>query len=152
MRGAFGFVPWEFSKGELLEIAVEGLAPDVVLNRRHWVLPVAEGVAWVGATHQPGVREVVPTALGRVQLEASARDLLVETPFTIVGQRAGVRVNLPDKRPVAGRHPEQPRLGLFNGLGGKGALWAPLLARQWVSHLLQGTPFDAEIALDRFAQ
>lgn len=149
--GAFGFVPWEFSHGEMLELAVEGLAPDVVLNRRHWIVPVAAGTAWVGATHMPGVHEVAPTSSARLTLEASARDLLgAAHPFVVTGQRAGVRVNLPDKRPVAGRHLERPRLGLINGLGAKGALWAPMLARQWVEHLKLGAPFDPEVNVARF--
>lgn len=147
----FRFVPWEFSHGEMLELAVAGLAPDVVLNRRHWIVPVGDGQAWVGATHAPGVREAAPTSAARTVLEAGARDLLgAARPFVVTGQRAGVRVNLPDKRPVAGRHPDSPRLGLCNGLGAKGALWAPLLARQWVEHLTLAAPFDPEVDVARF--
>lgn len=147
--GTFDFVPWEFSQGEMIEIAVEGLAPDVVLNRGHWVLPVAEGRAWAGATHEPGKCDATPTAEARETLEASARRLLGRS-FQIVGQRAGVRVNLPDRHPVAGRHPENSRLGAINGLGAKGVLLAPMLARQWADHLTQGTAFDREIDLARF--
>ena len=66
------------------------------------------------------------------------------------GQMAGVRVNLPDKHPVVGRHPAMTRLGLLNGLGSKGALHAPALARQWVNHLTEGVPFDAEVDVARF--
>jgi glycine/D-amino acid oxidase-like deaminating enzyme len=149
---AFRFVPWESSHGEMLELAVAGLAPDVVLNRRHWIVPVGAGLAWVGATHAPGVHEAALTSAARTALEASARDLLGGAhPFVVTGQRAGVRVNLPDKRPVAGRHPTWPRLGLCNGLGAKGALWAPLLARQWVNHLATGAAFDPEIDVARFS-
>jgi glycine/D-amino acid oxidase-like deaminating enzyme len=146
---SFGFVPWEFSKGEVLELAVTGLEPDVVLNRRHWVLPVGGDAAWVGATHEPGVHDAQPSSAARATLEASARELLAR-PFRVTAQRAGVRVNLPDKRPVIGRHPEQPRLGLINGLGAKGALVAPLLARQWTEHLTTGAAFDPEIDVLRF--
>jgi len=148
----FDFVPWEFSKGELLELAVRGLTPDVVLNRGHWVVPVGPGVAWVGATHDPRARDTESSESARMSLEASARELLgVERPFQVTGQRAGVRVNLPDKHPAAGRHPAHPRLGLINGLGAKGALWAPMLARQWVNHLTEGVPFDVEVNVQRFA-
>ena len=151
-REDFRFVPWEFSKGEVLTIAVEGLAPDVVLNRRHWITPVGEGSAWVGATHAPGVRESRPGEAARVALEKSARELLGGRDFAVTGQRAGVRVNLPDKRPVAGRHPERERIGLINGLGSKGGLWAPFLARQWAEHLATGKPFDPETDLRRFGR
>jgi glycine oxidase len=147
--GEFNFVPWEFSQGEMLEVAVEGLARDVVLNAGHWILPVATDAAWVGATHRPGVLDRQPTVAGRAVLEASAR-MLLGRPFHVTGQRAGVRVNLPDKRPVAGRHPQNPRLGLINGLGAKGALYAPMLARQWVGHLATGAGFEPEIDVRRF--
>jgi glycine oxidase len=150
---AFSFLPWEYSKGELIEIAVEGMARDVVLNRGHWVLPTGPAIALVGATHQPGLRDSTLTDAARVSLETSARELLgPERPFRVVGQRAGVRVHLPDKRPAAGRHPQHSSLGVVNGLGGKGALWAPMLARQWVNHLTEGVPFDPEIDVARFAR
>ncbi len=148
--GAFDFVPWEFSKGEILTLAVDGLAPDVVLNRGHWVLPLTPGVAAVGATHEPDIADVTPTAAARRILEASAAALL-ERPFTVTGHAAGVRVNLPDKRPVVGRHPANARLGTLNGLGAKGALLAPWLARQWVQHVAAGAPFDAAVDVARFS-
>jgi glycine/D-amino acid oxidase-like deaminating enzyme len=153
LSGRLDFLPWEFSKGEILELAVNGLAPEVVLNRRHWVLPVGPGKAWVGATHEPGVRDSEPSSGAREMLIESAKVLLKHTGgFAITGHRAGVRVNIPDKRPVAGRHPDEPRIGVLNGLGAKGALWAPMLARQWVNHLTRGTPFDPEIDVQRFGE
>lgn len=145
----FAFVPWAYSKGELLELAVAGLAPDVVINRRHWVAPFGTERAWVGATHEPGVVDPAPTASARATLEASARELLPQG-FAVVGQRAGIRVNLPDKLPVVGRHPTQPNLGVLNGLGAKGALYAPWLAQQWVAHLQSGAAFAPEVAVTRF--
>lgn len=142
-------VPWEFSRGEMIEIAVEGLDPGVILNRGHWVLPVAEGRAWIGATHEPGVVDAVTTAAARAALERSAREI-IGRPISVIVQRAGIRVNLPDKRAVAGRHPEHSRVGLINGLGAKGVLLAPFLARQWLNHLTEGVAFDPEIAVTRF--
>lgn len=153
-EGGFAFVPWEFSKGEVLEIEVRAgaLERDVVLNRRHWVAPTTERTAWVGATHEPGVVNVAPSAAARDLLEASARRLMGEETFTVVGHRAGVRVNLPDKLPVAGRHPERRRLGVINGLGAKGALWAPRLAEMWLRHWQSGAEFEAEIDVGRFGR
>lgn len=147
---AFDFVPWEFSKGQLLSVSVGGLDPAVVLNGGHWVLPLSHGEAMVGATHEVSFVDLTPTAAARAELEASAAMLLDGRPFAVSGHRAGVRVNLPDKRPVVGRHPERSRIGLVNGLGAKGVLWSPLLARQWMNHLTEGVPFEAEIAVERF--
>ncbi len=145
----FDFVPWEFSKGEILTVAVEGLDPGVILNDGHWVLPLAPGVAKVGATHEPGRKDVIPTAAARAVLEAEAAALL-RRPFTVNGHEAGLRITLPDRRPVAGRHPADPRLGVLNGLGTKGAMVAPWLARQWVHHLTEGVPFEPEVDVARF--
>lgn len=145
----FSFVPWEYSKGEMLEIAAPDLAPDVIVNRGHWVCPSTSGRAWVGATHEPGAIDAVASTAARGALEASARQLLGRE-FRVIGQRAGVRVNLPDKRPAVGWHPTIPRLGLLNGLGAKGALWTPMLAAQWREHLVHGTPFESESDVRRF--
>ena len=151
LGGKFSFVPWEYSKGEVLTLAVNGLAPDVIVNRGHWLLPIRPGVAWAGATHQPGLMDVTPTAEARATLAQSVHRLLPGLAVTVTGQMAGVRVNLPDKHPVVGRHPANARLGIFNGLGAKGALLAPALARQWVNHLTEGVPFDAEVGVERFS-
>ncbi len=146
----FHFLPWTFSKGETLEVETPGLAANVILNRRHWVLPVGSERAWVGATALPGVLDAAPTEGARATLEASARTMLPGHALQVVGHTAGIRVYLPDKHPVAGRHPTLANLGLINGLGSKGALHAPSLARQWVQHLMTGAPFDAEVAVERF--
>ena len=145
-------VPWEFSKGETLELKVAGLAPGVIVNRGHWLLPVGPGVAWVGATHEPGKTNTTVTAAARAALEASVVALVGRWEFVVSGQFAGVRVNLPDKRPVVGRHASVVRLGLINGLGAKGVSLAPMLARQWVNHLTEGVPFDAEVDVARFGR
>jgi glycine oxidase len=150
-EAAFRFVPWEYSKGEVIELAVDGLEPGVVLNRRIWVLTTGAGKAIAGATHEPGLRDVTPTGRGRDFISEGLRAMLPGVKYEITGHRAGVRVNLPDKRPVAGRHPELSSLGLVNGLGAKGALWAPTLAKAWVEQLMQGRSFDAEFDVARFA-
>lgn len=147
-EGAFG-LPWRWSKGETIQIEVEGLAPDVVRNDGHWVVPMPGGRAWVGATHEPDVLDREPTRAGRALLEAAAQRLL-RRPFTVREHWAGVRVHLPDKRPVVGIDPAHPHRGLINGLGAKGALFAPTLARQWTDHLVRGAPFDPAYDISRF--
>ncbi len=148
---AWAMVPWEFSKGETIELAVSHLPADEIRNSGHWLLPVGKGAAWCGATHSPGVVDATPTLDARKILESSAAQLLRGQHYTVTGHTAGVRVNLPDRHPVAGRHPTVARLGLLNGLGAKGALLAPMLARQWINHLAEGVPFDAAIDVARFA-
>lgn len=144
----FDFVRWQFSKGESLVGAVTGLSADMMLNRHHWMLPLEPGRALVGSTHVPARCDAVLTAEGRSQREASAASMSRE-PFVPDEHRAGVRVAVADRKPVLGRHPLNPRRGIFNGLGAKGALLAPGLAGQWVRHVTERTPFDPEVDVGR---
>jgi glycine oxidase len=148
---SFDFVDWQYSKGETLTVAIEGLRPDVVLNRGQWLLPVSHGRAKFGATQGPGQRDLTITTAARMSLEAALR-AMTSDPFAVTDQQAGVRVYVGDKRPVVGRHPGGSRLGLMNGLGAKGVLFAPGLARQWVNHLRDGVPFDREVDVGRLAR
>jgi glycine/D-amino acid oxidase-like deaminating enzyme len=135
--------------GEILRVKVDGLAPDVILNRGHWVLPTAPGEARVGATY---VRVDSDPNAAREELERSAHDLLAGRPFTVAARETGVRVTAPDRRPLAGWDSQAPRLGVINGLGSKGALLAPWLAREWVAHLTARAPFEAGVQPGRFAR
>ncbi len=80
------------------------------------------------------MRELVPEGLG----------------WELVGQDVGERVTTADKHPIAGRAPTDSHLGIFNGLGSKGALLAPWIARQWVNHLTEAVPFDPAVDVRRF--
>lgn len=143
-------VPWETSAGEILEIRTAGLRPDVVRSRGHWLVASDARTAKAGATHRPRAERAEPTATGRGELEASVRELLGGAEFQTVGHAAAVRATLPDRRPVLGRHPRNERLAVFAGLGGKGAWFAPLLARLFVAHWRRGGPLPDSLRVERF--
>lgn len=136
------------SKGETLQVAVGDLAPDVIQNNGHWLLPLDGHIGWVGATHEPGVESAVPTAAAQKTLLTAAATL-AGRPVALRDQRAGLRLTMLDKHPLAGRHLTVPRLGVCGALGAKGALYAPWLARQWVDHLAVGAAFDQAVAVGR---
>ena len=150
---AFGFAGLRPAKGETLTVETSSgeLASDVILNAGHWLLPLGSGRARIGATFEPGVVDLAPTAAARAALEKSAARFL-PGGFTVVAQESGLRMTSRDKHPVVGRSPVDPRLGIFNGLGSKGALLAPGLARQWVTHLTEAVPFDPAVEVGRFAK
>lgn len=135
--------------GEILRLAVEGLDPEVILNRGHWLLPTGPGEARIGATYSRGVSD--PKA-ARIELEGSAVELLGGRTFAVTAQEAGARVTTSDRQPLAGRDASELRLGVFNGLGSKGALLAPWIARQWTRHLGEGVAFDPAVAISRFGR
>ncbi|ATC63238.1 hypothetical protein CMV30_04305 [Nibricoccus aquaticus] len=151
---AFGFANLRPAKGETLTVSATNageLAEDVILNAGHWLLPLGNGLARVGATFEPGVVDLMGSAAARSVLEKSAARFLA-SGFTVVAHEVGLRMTSADKHPVVGRSAGDPGLGIFNGLGSKGALLAPGLARQWVNHLTEAVPFDAAVDVRRFAK
>ena len=145
----FGFARLRPAKGEMLTIETNGLDRETILNDGHWLLPLSATRAKVGATFEPGVADRAVSEAARKRLRESAARMLGRA-FSVVDQEAGVRVTTADKHPVVGRAPGNPQVGIFNGLGSKGALLAPGLARQWVNHLTEGVPFDAAVDVARF--
>ena len=63
----------------------------------------------------------------------------------VVWQWAGVYDTTPDKRPLAGEHPERPGFWALNGWSGRGMLLAPLTA-ELLARQLAGLGADRALA------
>ena len=123
----FDWLPLTPNQGEVLDVACAGLSTAQVLNRGAYVVPVGDGRFRVGATYRwppfaPGI-----TAVGREEL-AARLTIITDLPFAVVGQRAGVRPAVRDRRPLVGPHPTVPGLSFCGGYGSKGVMLAPRLA------------------------
>ena len=121
--------------GETLELALApgALAEDVVRHDGVWVLPLGTGRAWAGASF---VRDEAERAARREELRASVRRQLAGQAWRETAVLAGWRMTAPDRAPRSGWLPGRAgREGVFNGLGAKGGLIAPGLAREWVARL-----------------
>lgn len=122
--------------GETLELEVGpgGAWPEnVVRHDGVWVLPTGGGRAWAGASF---VREETERAARREELRAGVRRQLADVAWREAGILAGRRMASPDRAPRSGWLPgREGREGVFNGLGSKGALLAPGLAREWAARL-----------------
>lgn len=143
-------VSWELSKGELLTGSIPGIEDDVVRNDGEWILPLGGNRVRVGATFNRDDLSLASTAEAEVKLREAAIRLggggEIEGGFMDVG----LRVNLPDRRPVVGWADERRHRGIFAGLAAKGALWAPILASQWAEDGLRGERLEAAVDPNRF--
>ncbi len=90
-----------------------------------------------------------PTEAGREEILSGLKEM-GNWEFVVERHRAGIRPALHDFRPVLGLHPWYPEIGIFNGLGSKGSLWAPLLARELTDHLEGGKPLHPQADIERF--
>ncbi|MFC7670411.1 NAD(P)/FAD-dependent oxidoreductase [Hymenobacter humi] len=123
----FSWLPITPNQGEVLDVECPGLSPDQVLNRGAYVVPVGPERFRVGATYRWPPFTEGPTAVGREEL-AARLTVVTDLPFAVVGQRAGVRPAVRDRRPLLGPHPVVPSLSFCGGYGSKGVMLAPRLA------------------------
>ena len=145
----FASAPVEQTKGQTLTIEAATLTEDESLNRKCFVLPLGNHIFRIGATYEWNDESLTTTE--------SSKDLLLEHlsvlgdfPLKILDQSVGVRPTVLDRRPIMGQHPEFNKLFIFNGLGTKGYLMAPTLAKDMRAFLLEGKELDKEVSLERF--
>ncbi len=148
----FSNVEFKPARGEMLLVEIPLWNEERIIHGDVWIAPSrspTEGQPrWyrVGATYDWDQLDAGPTAEGRSSLIASLEKLL-HRPYRIVEHQAAVRPILKHVTPVIGLSPHAPQLGYFNGLGSKGSLQAPFLAKQLASHLVQQTPLEREVDL-----
>lgn len=144
----FGALPFNPAKGEVLIIRCPKLLQEP-FNGGVFGVPVGNGLFRVGSTYAWHQADAEPTAEKRNHLEERLRRLLT-VPFEVVKHEAGIRPTVRDRRPFAGLHPLYPQLGIFNGLGTKGVLLAPLLSKEVAAHLTAGATLPPDYSIERF--
>jgi glycine/D-amino acid oxidase-like deaminating enzyme len=137
------------AKGEILTVRAEHVDTSTIVNAGNWVLPIDTARARVGATYARDQLSLECTPAAREHLLSFARKYLGDST-EVVSQEVGLRASTSDRLPVVGWLCERRRLGIVNGLGSKGALFAPCLAQQWAEHLTSGRAFDPELDVRRF--
>lgn len=147
----FNYLPLTQTKGETLTIHSKTLPDQESVNRKCFVLPLGQGQFKIGSTYVWNTADTMPTESGRETILENLAYLTDES-VSVDEQLAGIRPTTLDRRPLIGKHPEIPVYSIFNGLGAKGYMLAPLLSREFVAHLLDGTPLDPEVSIQRFAQ
>lgn len=144
----FGDLPVNPTKGETLTVETDGLSEEESLNRKCFTLYLGDGKYKVGATYVWDTDNVELTEEGK-NLLLDNLSYLTNKPVRIVSQTAGIRPTTRDRRPFMGRHPLFEKLAIFNGLGAKGYMMAPLLSLEMSDHLLKETPLNKECVLER---
>lgn len=144
----FGWLPFKNSKGETLEIHSESLSTDYLFHKGVFVLP-RKGVHYVGATYNWKDDSIRVTEEGKEELLNKLNSFVQET-YKVVSHRAGLRPATKDRKPFVGGHPELKNTYIFNGMGSRGVLWAPLLAEELINHIESGTLLPDEIDVKRY--
>ena len=134
-------------KGEVLQLEIN-YHSSFILNRNAFVLP-RNGNYTAGSNYNLEDTSWEPTAAGRHEILAKI-DKILNAKYKVINQTAGIRPTSHDRRPVIGLLPNNPRLGVFNGLGTKGVSLAPFFAHQFAEYLVNGVELDKEVHISRY--
>ena len=145
----FNYLPFSTSKGEMLLVRIKGLNSLKMLKNKIYLVPLEKELFWVGSSNSFNFEGDNPTEEMLLYLRKELEEVLT-IPFEILSHQAGIRPTVTDKRPLLGLHPELPNLGIFNGLGTKGASLGPLFAEQMALHLTCGSLLDEAVDIKRF--
>ncbi len=147
----FNKLPLKGTKGELITIHAPELKMNCIIKAAIFILPLGNDHFKVGATFNWSDKTNTPTREGRQELEDKLKEVLT-CNYEVVDHEAGIRPTTGDRRPLLGVHKENERLAVFNGLGTRGVMIAPLMAQKLYQFLENGVALDKDISISRFKQ
>lgn len=145
----FDNIPVESTKGQVLTVQWDQNNKMESLHKKCFALPIQKHIYKIGATYEWKNKSL--------EITKKAKDELLENfsrissdPIKLIDQQTGIRPTSPDRRPFIGKHSEFQKLFIFNGLGAKGYLLAPLLSLKLTEHILQEKGLPDEVNAYRF--
>lgn len=144
----FKNLPLKPTKGEVLTIHAPELKIDFVLKGPVFIIPLGNDFYSVGATYE--LNDLTHTNTGKAKTKLlEGLNSMISCAFTITNQRAGIRPTVKDRRPLVGRHKDYKSMYLLNGLGTRGVMIGPYVAKQLFEFIEAGVPLEKEISLSR---
>jgi glycine oxidase len=145
----FNYLPLDGTKGELFVIKAPVLNLDVIINTSVFILPMGNDLFKVGATYNWQDKTDLPTEEGKHELIDRIREI-ISCDFEIIKHFGGVRPTVKDRRPLIGTHHERKSLHILNGLGTRGVMLGPAMAKALYDNIENNIPLDREIDIQRF--
>ena len=145
----FKDLPLDGTKGELLIIRAPELSLDVIINTSVFILPLGNHFFKVGATYNWIDKTSTPTEEGKQELIERIKEIL-NCEFEIVEHLAGVRPTVKDRKPLVGTHAQWKNIHILNGLGTRGVMLGPALAKALIENTESNIPLPPEINITRF--
>ena len=145
----FNYLPLDGTKGELFIIKAPDLNLDVIVNTSVFILPLGNNLFKVGATYNWQDKTDSPTEEGKQELLERIREIIT-CDFEIVEHFGGVRPTVKDRRPLIGTHHDRKSLHILNGLGTRGVMLGPAMAKALFDSIENEISLSPEIDIKRF--
>lgn len=147
----FNDIPIDPTKGQVLTVHSKSLPENVSLNRKCFILPKGKQIFKVGSTYEWHNTTTHITEESKLHILENL-SFITDEKVKIIEQVAGVRPTVKDRRPTLGTHPNHSHYHIFNGMGAKGYMIAPLLSEEFVDYLLEEKALDKEVNIQRFVK
>jgi glycine/D-amino acid oxidase-like deaminating enzyme len=136
----FANLPFALTKGEALVVHLKDLPDTQVYKHKLTLLPLSEpGLWWAGSSTQWEYPHEQPSEEYRKETLHELNNWL-RIPVELVEHRCAIRTGTKERRPLVGIIPNQPQVGILNGMGTKGCTLAPFFAFQLTRKLLYNEP------------
>jgi hypothetical protein len=147
----FKDLPLDGTKGELFILKAPQLDLDVILNTSVFILPLGNNLFKVGATYNWTDKTDTPTEEGKAELIEKIKEI-INCDFEIVEHFAGVRPTVKDRRPLVGTYSNHNSIHVLNGLGTRGVMLGPAMAKALFENIEYQKPLDKAIDIRRFTK
>lgn len=145
----FNQLPLDGSKGELLLLHLPDWELEVVVKSDIFVVPLGNYRCIVGTTYDFDDKTSTPTQNAKTNLLNSLKKIYTGR-IEIIDHWAGIRPTVRDRHPLVGRHPHFKNVAVLNGLGTRGVMLAPYVARMLFEHLENNLSLHPEASISRF--
>jgi len=136
------------NKGEYIIIKATELKLDAMLKTSLFIIPLGNDLYKVGATYDREDDSVKTTKIAKTEMVLKLTKI-INCPFEVVNQVAGIRPTTRDRRPFLGTLNTNENIVFFNGLGTRGITSAPSLAELLYNHIENGLTLPKEIDIKR---
>ena len=147
----FQHLPLDGTKGELLIIKAPLLDLDVILNTSLYILPLGNDLFKIGATYNWDDKTALPTEAGKNELVQRIKEIIT-CDFEIMEHHAGVRPTVKDRKPLIGTYEHHNSIHILNGLGTRGVVLGPAMAKALFENIEYQKPLDRFVDIKRFAK
>ncbi len=145
----FKELPLNGTKGELITIYAPQTDISYLVKSSVFILPLGNHYYKVGATFHWTDKSNTPTEEAKKHLVDKLNTFFID-PYEIVEQSAGIRPTVKDRRPLVGIHPKYNNIAILNGLGTRGIMIAPTVAKELYQHIENKIPLRKEICISRY--
>lgn len=145
----FKELPLNGTKGEMLIIEAPELKLDNIIKSSVFIVPLEEDRYWIGATYNRDDKSYNLTSEAKEELSKKLKTL-IECDYEIIEHQAGMRPTTKDRRPLVGTHSNYKNVHVLNGLGTRGVMISPYVAKQLFSAIEDGAALDSDIDIKRF--